>query len=151
MSGDLAFDAAWVFAVFLVAVLLLAIGVTLRRYLLERGGGTVECAMRLPGGPWRLGVAGYQPDELCWFQVFGFLLRPNKVFSRRTLMVLSRRAAEPAEVASLGEGTVVVRCQIAERPGAVELAMGEAALTGFLAWLEAAPPGSPGSYLGRAS
>ena len=57
MSGDLAFDAAWIFAVFLVVVVLLAIGVTLRRYLLERGGGTVECAMRLPGGPWRLGVA----------------------------------------------------------------------------------------------
>ena len=93
-------------------------------------------------------MAGYQPDELSWFQVFGFLLRPNKVFSRRTLVVLSRRAAEPAEVATLGEGTVVVRCQIAERPGTVELAMGEAALTGFLAWLEAAPPGS---YLGRAS
>jgi len=148
MSGDLAFDAAWIFAVFLVIVVLLAIGITLRRYLLERGGGTVECALRMPGGPWRLGVAGYQPDELSWFQVFGFLLRPNKVFSRRTLMVLSRRAAEPAEVATLGEGAVVVRCQIVERPGTVELAMGEAALTGFLAWLEAAPPGS---YLGRAS
>jgi hypothetical protein len=148
MSGDLAFDAAWIFAVFLVIVVLLAIGITLRRYLLERGGGTVECALRMPGGPWRLGVAGYQPDELSWFQVFGFLLRPNKVFSRRTLMVLSRRAAEPAEVATLGEGAVVVRCQIVERPGTVELAMGEAALTGFLAWLEGVPPGS---YLGRAS
>jgi hypothetical protein len=148
MSGDLAFDAAWIFAVFLVVVVLLAIGITLRRYLLERGGGTVECALRMAGGPWRLGVAGYQPDELNWFQVFGFLLRPNKMFSRRTLVVLSRRAAEPAEVATLGEGAVVVRCQIAERPGTVELAMGEAALTGFLAWLEAAPPGS---YLGRAS
>ena len=148
MSDDLAFDAAWTLAVFLVVVVLLAIGLTLRRYLLERGGGTVECALRMPGGPWRLGVAGYQPDELSWFQVFGFLLRPNKIFSRRTLVVLSRRPAEPAEVASLGAETVVVRCQIAERPGTVELAMGEAALTGFLAWLEAAPPGS---YLGRAS
>jgi len=148
MSDDLAFDAAWTLAVFLVVVVLLAIGLTLRRYLLERGGGTVECALRMPGGPWRLGVAGYQPDELSWFQVFGFLLRPNKVFSRRTLVVVDRRPAEPSEVASLGEGTVVVRCQIAERPGTVELAMGEAALTGFLAWLEAAPPGS---YLGRAS
>ena len=62
-------------------------------------------------------MAGYQPDQLCWFQVFGFLLRPNKVFSRRTLTVLSRRATDPAEVASLGEGTVVVRCRIDERPG----------------------------------
>ncbi|MGP8001920.1 MAG: DUF2550 domain-containing protein [Streptosporangiaceae bacterium] len=151
MSGDVAFDAAWLFAVLLIVVVLLAIGITLRRYLLERGGGTVECALRMPGGSWRLGVAGYQLDELSWYQVFGFLLRPNKVFSRRTLIVLSRRPTEPAEVASLGEGTVVVRCRIAERPGTVDLAMSEAALTGFLAWLEAAPPGSPGSYLGRAS
>ncbi len=50
MSGDLAFDAAWLFAAFLIIVVLLATGVTLRRYLLERGGGTVECALRMPGG-----------------------------------------------------------------------------------------------------
>ena len=104
MSGDVAFDAAWLFAVLLIVVVLLAIGITLRRYLLERGGGTVECALRMPGGSWRLGVAGYQLDELSWYQVFGFLLRPNKVFSRRTLIVLSRRPTEPAEVASLGGG-----------------------------------------------
>jgi hypothetical protein len=49
-----------------------------------------------------------------------------------------------------------VECRIAEADGTVgdgtvELAMSDAALTGFLAWLEAAPPGSPGSYLGQAS
>ena len=155
MSGALAFDAAWLFAVFLVIVVLLAAGLTLRRYLLERGGGTVECGLRLPGGSWRLGVAAYRPDALCWYQVFGVQVRPNQVFSRRTLGVLSRRAADPAEEASLGEGAVVVRCRsgdgdLAEGDGTVELAMGEEALTGFLAWLEAAPP-APGSYLGRAS
>ena len=32
-------------------------------------------------------------------------------------------------------------CKIGEA-GSVELAMSEAALTGFLSWLEAAPPGS---------
>jgi len=39
-----------------------------------------------------------------------------------------------------------VQCRAGEDVETVELAMGEAALTGFLAWLEAAPPGS---YLGR--
>jgi hypothetical protein len=148
MSGALAFDAAWLFAGFLILVILLAAGITLRRYLLERGGGTVDCGLRLPDGSWRLGMAAYAPNELRWYQVFGFLLRPSQVFTRRTLTVLSRRTTDSAEAASLGEGRVVVRCQVAEGDGTVELAMGEAALTGFLAWLEAAPPGS---YLGQAS
>ena len=150
MSGALAFDAAWLFAGLLLIVVLLAAGLTLRRYLLERGGGTVECGLRLPGGRWRLGVAAYRTDALCWYQVFGLLLRPSQVFPRRTLSVLSRRAADRAEETSLGAGAVVVRCRVGEGDGTVELAMGESALTGFLAWLEAAPP-APGSYLGRAS
>ncbi len=150
MSGSLAFDAAWLFAIFLILALLLAGGIAVRRFLLERGGGTVECGLRLPDGAWRLGVAAYQPDELRWYQVFGILLRPAEVFERRTLTVLSRRNSDPAEEASLGQGAVVVRCR-ADAEDIVELAMGEAALTGFLAWLEAAPPGAPGSYLGQAS
>jgi Protein of unknown function (DUF2550) len=151
MSGALAFDAAWLFAGFLILVVVLAAALTLRRYLLERGGGTVECALRQPGGSWRLGVAAYRLDALRWYQVFGVQVRPNQVFNRRTLTVLSRRVAGPAEEASLGKGTVVIRCQVAENEGGpVELAMSEAALTGLLAWLEAAPP-APGSYLGRAS
>jgi len=148
MSGALAFDAAWLFAGFLILVVLLAAGITLRRFLLERGGGTVECGLRLPDGSWRLGVAAYQPDELRWYQDFGFRGRPNQVFTRRALTVLSRRSPDSAEAANLGEGSVIVRCRVAEGDGTVELAMGEAAFTGFLAWLEAAPPGS---YLGQAS
>ncbi|HWG63370.1 MAG TPA: DUF2550 domain-containing protein [Streptosporangiaceae bacterium] len=148
MGGALAFDAAWIFAVFLIAVVLVAAGITVRRVLLERGGGTVECALRLPEGSWRLGVAAYRPDELHWYRVFGVRLRPAQVYGRRSLNVISRREANPAEAASLGEGTVIVQCKSAEGPGTVELAMGESALTGFLAWLEAAPPGS---YLGQAS
>jgi hypothetical protein len=35
---------------------------------------------------------------------------------------------------------------VGEAADTVELAMGESALTGFLSWLEAAPPGS---YLGQ--
>jgi hypothetical protein len=151
MGGALAFDAAWLFAAFLVVVVLLAAGITARRYLLERGGGTVECGLRMPDGSWRLGVAAYQPDELRWYQIFGFLPQPSEVFSRRTLHVLNRRLPTPGEAASLGDGAVVVECRVAEGHGTVELAMSDAALTGFLAWLESAPPGTPGSYLGQAS
>jgi hypothetical protein len=142
VNGALAFDAAWLFAGFLILVLLLAAGITVRRLLLDRGGGTVECGLRRPEGSWRLGVAAYQQDELRWYQVFGILLTPDEVFERRALSVVSRRRSDPVEAASLGEGTVVVECQVGEEAETVELAMGESALTGFLAWLEAAPPGS---------
>jgi hypothetical protein len=100
--------------------------------------------LRRPGldKGWRLGLASYQPDELRWYQIFGFGLRPAEVFARRTLDVLSRRQPTPAETASLGQDAVVIECKAEEYPQPVELAMGEAALTGFLAWLESAPPGS---------
>ena len=91
------------------------------RLLLERGGGTVECGLRRsPEQSWRLGLAAYQPAELRWYDAFGVLLRPRAVFARQALSVESRRPADAWESASLGQ---------------------EAALTGFLAWLESAPPG----------
>jgi hypothetical protein len=137
----LALDAAWLFAAFLIVLVLAAIGIAVRRYLLERGGGTVECGLRQPGGSWRLGVASYQREELCWFGVFGVSMRPEEVFPRRDLLVVSRRMPTEAEESVLGPGMVVVECSFGEdRP--VELALGESALTGLLAWLEAAPPGS---------
>jgi hypothetical protein len=43
---------------------------------------------------------------------------------------------------------VVVGCQLRESADTIELAMGEAALTGFLAWLEAAPPGFYDRWVG---
>ena len=92
-------------------------------------------------------------------------MRPDVVFPRRDLTVVSRRPPTEAEAASLGPGMIVVECRLGEDsgqfgpapdgfdpapgPGAgigpggtVELAMGEEALTGLLAWLEAGPPGS---------
>ena len=183
MGGALALDAAWLFAAFLIILVLAAVGIAARRFLLERGGGTVECGLRRsPDGSWRLGVASYQREELCWFGALGLTMRPDVVFPRRDLTVVSRRLPTEAEAASLGPGMIVVECQLGEdirqfgpapgqggargpgsargpggaqgapgAPGApgttgqggtVELAMGEAALTGLLAWLEAAPPGS---------
>ncbi len=143
MGERLAVDAVWLFAAFLIIVVLAAGAIAVRRILLDRGGGTVECGLRRPGGPWRLGVAAYRLDELRWYQAFGVLLTPSEVLERGTLAVVGRRVASPAEVASLGEGTVVVECRGGNGSGSgpVELAMSEAALTGFLAWLEAAPPG----------
>ncbi|HUK73727.1 MAG TPA: DUF2550 domain-containing protein [Streptosporangiaceae bacterium] len=147
MGGTLAFDTAGVFAVFLLLAVLAGIGIALRRVILERGGGTVECGLRQRTADgswqgWRLGVARYQLDELRWHQVFGVLLRPDVVFARRNLVVAARRRPDPAEAVSIGGETVIIECREGPRAEPVELAMGEDALTGFLAWLEAAPPGS---------
>lgn len=148
MGEGLAFDAAGIFAAFLILVLLAGAGIALRRVILERGGGTVECGLRRRAADgsweaWRLGVARYQRDELCWYQIFGLTLRPNAVLARRGLAVLSRRRPDPAELVGLGSDVIIVECREGLKTGPpVELAMGEAALTGFLAWLEAAPPGS---------
>jgi hypothetical protein len=103
-------------------------------------------------------VASYRPEELWWFGALGMTMRPDVVFSRRDLTVVSRRLPTEAEAASLGPGMIVVECRLGEDSsqfgpasgqgsapgpgGTVELAMGEEALTGLLAWLEAAPPGS---------
>jgi hypothetical protein len=141
-GGDLTRDAAWIFAAFLLLVVLAAAVLASRRYLLERGGGTVECGLRLSAGrgAWRLGVASYQRDDLFWYDALGVRLRPESVFPRRTLAVLDRRAPGPAEEATLGPDRVIL---IASSAGAeVELALPADALTGFLAWLEAAPPAS---------
>jgi Protein of unknown function (DUF2550) len=160
-------DAVWLFAAFLVLLVAAAVVLASRRFLLERSGGTVECALRrltesgepdhvgLPWhgqghGSWRLGVLSYQRDELYWYGALGVLLRPEQVFQRRALTVVSRRPADEAEAAALGAGKIVV--EVAAKPAADapgppdgghwQLAMSDAALTGFLAWLEASPPGS---------
>jgi hypothetical protein len=144
-------DAVWIFAVVLALIVLAAVALASRRYLLERSGGTVDCALRWPdgAGAWRLGVLAYQHDSLRWYGALGVLLRPEYVFHRRALSVISRRPAEPSEVVALGSDRIVVSVAVKPQddstspPGeTVELAMTDQALTGFLAWLEASPPGS---------
>ena len=78
MSKAIALDAAWIVAAFLLVVALCAIGLAIRRMLLDRGGGTVECGLRRPGGTWRLGVAAYEKDELRWYDAVGVLLTPEE-------------------------------------------------------------------------
>jgi Protein of unknown function (DUF2550) len=142
VAAALEIGAVWLLAALLALAVLAATGIAIRRTLLERGGGTVECGLRRgPEQGWRLGLAAYQPAELRWYDAFGVLLRPRAVFARQALRVTSRRPADAWESASLGQGMVVVECSAGEYSGPVELAMSEAAMTGFLSWLESAPPG----------
>lgn len=143
MGEHLAIDIGWVLAAFtLVAVLLFGLMST-RRWLLELGGGTVECSLRnLSGsGVWRLGIGRYQGDELQWHRIFGFQRRPKLVIHRRGLVVLGRREPSGEETAALAPDATII--EIKSGDVSVELAMSMAALTGFLAWLESSPPGWP--------
>ncbi len=127
------------FVIALVAVGALAI----RRRLLTRRGGTFDCSLRLRSGShgkgWTLGVGRYSDDIVEWYRVFSYSPRPRRVFGRRDLEIIERRAPQGAETYALLAGAVVVRCR--DGDGFVELAMGNDALTGFLSWLESAPPG----------
>jgi hypothetical protein len=141
LGGRAALDAGWLLVVILVIALACATGIAVRRVLIERGGGSVDCALRRTDRHWRLGLAAYRGDELCWYPIFGLRLRPGEVYARRGLAVVSRRPADDTETTSLGPGAVVVECDTGDGAAHIELALSEDALTGFLAWLEAAPPG----------
>ena len=147
MGEALALDAAWLFAALLILLVLAAAGIAARRFLLERGGATVECGLRRPGPKsrsWRLGLASYQLDEFRWYGIFGVSMRPEQTFPRRDLAVVARRPPTEEEVTILGPGRIVAECQLGAsgEAGPVDLALAESALTGLLAWLESAPPGS---------
>jgi hypothetical protein len=121
----------------------------IRRRVLGRSGGIFECSVRLnppakaagasAARGWTLGLGRYAGDSLEWFRVFSFSPRPRRVFSR-SMSVLSRRTPQGVEAFSLYAGHRVIEIQL-ESGQRVELAMSESALTGFLAWTEAAPPG----------
>jgi hypothetical protein len=131
----------WLAAAVVVLALLAVAVLAFRRFLLERGGGTVECGLRRPGEPWRLGLASYHRDELQWYRALGALPRAAVTLPRRSLEIVSRRAPEPDEARVLGSSRLIIELG-ADPSSHVELAMSDQALTGFLAWLEASPPGS---------
>lgn len=127
-------------------LLVLLVAVAGRNRLLQRTGGAVEISLRAtgrsPGRGWSNGVGRFRGDELEWFRMFSLSPRPRRRLSRRALEVTSRREPADVEQRALHAGAVVLSCLDA-RAGRepVELAMQRGAVTGFLAWLEAAPPG----------
>ena len=131
----------------LVVVVLAAVAVlAVRRRVITRRGGTFDCSLRLrpsdSGKGWALGIGRYSGDSLEWYRVFSYATRPRHVMARRELEIVDRRVPEGAEAFALLSGAVIVRCRDGSDAGAmVEFAMGDDALTGFLSWLEAAPPG----------
>ncbi len=139
----------------------------LRRRLIQRPGGTFDCSLRVPSDPdpalsgpapsggdadpvpaaeagpggkgWVYGVARYSGDRIEWFRVFSYAPRPRRVLDRGAIEVVERRTPQGEEELALLSDAVVLVAR--HRELRLELAMSEDALTGFLAWLEAAPPG----------
>ena len=135
---------AEVVALLVGAATLAFFSIWLRRQLLSRSGGAVELSLRLKdrkhGRGWVLGVGRFVGDELQWFRVFSLSARPRRTLSRRDLVVRGRRSPKGPETFALQKGVEVV--ELLSQGTAVEIAMDPAVLTGFLAWLEAQPPGA---------
>lgn len=129
--------------VLLLLVLLYGVALVVRRRWISRNGGTFELSVRVRSGRagrgWILGVARYTEDGLEWFRVFSLAPRPRLAYRRAEIEYLGRREPSGVEAYSLYSGHIVVSCRTPRGP--LELAMSPAALTGFLAWLESAPPG----------
>ncbi|SED77049.1 Protein of unknown function [Streptomyces sp. 2231.1] len=119
----------------------------LRRRLIQRSGGTFDCSLRWDvaekpdtgGKGWSYGVARYNGDRIEWYRVFSYAFRPRRTLERAQIEVAGRRLPEGEEELALLSDAVVLACT--HRGTRLELAMSDDALTGFLAWLEAAPPG----------
>ncbi len=129
------------------AVLLLVAAVLVwlaaRRLRALRAGG-VHAALRTrlddSGKGWHLGVGRYQGDEFVWVRVLSLRPGPDRVISRSALEIADRRDPSGPELYSMPPSSRVLRFR---ETGAaeIEIAMSPDTLTGFLSWLESAPPG----------
>jgi Protein of unknown function (DUF2550) len=130
--------ALWV----LIGVLLLLVVVVflLRRRFLLSGLGAVTMWLRPEGAPrWSVGVAWYGDDVLLWYRALSLSVRPHQRLTRAGFRVLAQRPPGRDDLALPGD-VHVVECSTAQ--GRRELAMDRSTVTGFLSWLESAPPGS---------
>ncbi|MPQ99942.1 DUF2550 family protein [Modestobacter sp. I12A-02628] len=121
-------------------VLLVAVVVAflLRRRFLLSGLGAVTMWLRPGGAPrWAVGVAWFSGDSLNWYRAVSLSVRPQRRLCRAELVVQESRRATHEDLA-LPVDTVVLTCRTAS--GAQELAMDASTVTGFLSWVESAPP-----------
>jgi hypothetical protein len=128
-----------------VAAVSLTLLISRRLRLLRAGGVNVALRTRLNGGGrgWHLGVGRYHGDEFTWYRAFSLRSGPDRVIHRDGLEIATRREPDGPETYVMPAGSMVLRCRPTRADSGieVEIAMGPDALTGFLSWLESAPPG----------
>ncbi|WP_245820875.1 DUF2550 domain-containing protein [Geodermatophilus pulveris] len=121
-----------------VGVVALVVAFLLRRRFLLSGLGAVTMWLRPTGAPrWSVGVAWYGGDALLWYRAVSLSVRPQQRLCRSEFQIQGRRRAGAADV-SLPADVVVLACRTAAGPR--ELAMDTSTVTGFLSWVESAPP-----------
>jgi hypothetical protein len=127
----------------LLAGVLIVAALALRRLRLVRQGG-IDVALRsrfnAAGRGWHQGVGRYRGDNFAWFRVSSLRSGPDRVLGRRQLEIVERRGLTVPESYAMPSGSVVLRCRTGVDE--LELAMRHDTLTGFLSWLESAPPRS---------
>ncbi|WP_199432745.1 DUF2550 domain-containing protein [Qaidamihabitans albus] len=136
-------DIALVLLAVLLVLLVVAAWYSLRWVRMRRLGG-VSVALRWQPdrdrSGWHLGIGRYHGEEFVWYRVWSLRTGPDRVFHREELEITDRRDPIGTESYAVPAGSTVLRCEsIAQE--AIEIAMGPGALTGFLSWLESAPPG----------
>src|SRR5262245_66472018 len=98
----------------LVAVLAGLLIVFARREIISRRGGTIDMNMRLStfvaGRGWAPGLGRFTGDELRWYRLLSFGLRPRRVLSRQGLVVESRRLPAGAARAAMPQGRGAIPC-----------------------------------------
>jgi hypothetical protein len=137
-----------------IGILALLIGlfaIFFRQRLLRQGGGTIRLQVRVtsvvPGRGWSTGLGQFVDDELRFHRMFSYGIRPKRVLTRHGLTVERRRLPQGPERLTMPGHWVILRCTSRQAP--IEIAMAESTVTGFLSWLEAGPPGQPGSVAPR--
>ncbi|MCU1683254.1 MAG: hypothetical protein JWQ81_3993 [Amycolatopsis sp.] len=136
-------DVALVALAVLLVLVVLALWYSLRWVRMRRGGG-VSVALRWSPDKaragWHLGIGRYVGDDFAWYRVWSLRVRPDRVFARDSMEIADRRDPSGSEAYAVPAGSTVLRCE-SDTQEAIEIAMGPGALTGFLSWLESAPPG----------
>ncbi|HET6481095.1 MAG TPA: DUF2550 domain-containing protein [Actinoplanes sp.] len=140
-----------IFGICIVALLVLLFAVFLRRRLIMGGGGTIRLQIRVttlvPGRGWSTAIGRFAGGELRIHRLFSFSFRSKRVIERGSTVVESQRRPEGPERLTMPGHWVILR--LAATLDEFEIAMAESTVTGFLSWLEAAPPGQPGSVTPR--
>ncbi|GAB2497220.1 DUF2550 domain-containing protein [Nocardiopsis aegyptia] len=154
LPGTTWFDATqWAFLALLLVLLAVVLAAFVRRAVLKRRGGAVECYLRAPEergrrGAWRIGFGRYGTENLGWFPLFSLRPRPTAMLSRRGLVVVGRRSPDAADLSYLPADVTVLQVGWASvgdsdpEDVSFEIAMNDSTLTGFLSWMESMPPGT---------
>jgi hypothetical protein len=122
------------------ALVAVTVAFLLRRRFLLSGLGAVTMWLRPVRSPrWSVGVAWYGGDTLLWYRGLSLAVRPQERLSRSEVRIDARRTAGRDDLALPADAVVLA---ISTPQGPRELAMDTSTVTGFLSWMESAPPGT---------